>query len=328
MRTMTRHVELKRIEKSNLEITRLALGTAALGGLYTSVSDEDAEKVVSTAIESGINYFDTAPLYGHGVAEIRLGRALRASGKKFIISTKVGRVLNRVENSDPSWLFADASTKIEPVFDWSAEGIKRSILESLERLGLDYVDIVHMHDADDHVEEAIHSAFPVLAELRSQGIIKAIGTGLNQCRHSIKIMSETDLDFALIAGRFTLLDQEAQDILFALAIKKDVSILAGGVFNSGILADPKPGVKFDYLPASVEILNKAQQIGQFFSERGIPLTAAAIQFPLRHPAVAAVLAGPRNGAEMSAIIGDFNLTIPEEVWQDLDSSGLISPLSK
>jgi D-threo-aldose 1-dehydrogenase len=328
MTTMTRDLELKRIEKVNLEITTLALGTAALGGLYTSVSDEDAEQVVSTAIDNGINYFDTAPLYGHGIAEIRLGRALRASGKKFIISTKVGRVLKKVEDSDPSWLFADASTKIEPVFDWSAEGIKRSILESLERLGLDHIDIVHMHDADDHIEEAIHSAFPVLAELRSQGIIKAIGTGLNQCKHSIQIMSETDLDFALIAGRFTLLDQEAQEVLFPLAVKRNVSILVGGVFNSGILANPNPGVKFNYLPASNEIIEKAREIASFFNTRGIPLTAAAIQFPLRHPAVVSVLAGPRNRLEMSAIIKDFNLTIPDTVWQDLDASGLIAPISK
>ena len=326
MRAMSRHSEVIRIERCNLEITRLALGTAALGGLYTSVTDEDAEKVISTAIDSGINYFDTAPLYGHGLSEIRLGRAIRASGKKFVISTKVGRVLNRVEDSEKSWLFADASTKIEPVFDWSTEGIKRSILESLERLGLDHVDIVHMHDADDHVEEAIHSAFPVLAEFRSQGIIKAIGTGLNRCKHSIKIMSETDLDFALIAGRFTLLDQEAQEVLFPLAIKMNVSILAGGVFNSGILANPTEGAKFDYLPASDEIIEKVGKIRSFFADHKIPLSAAAIQFPTRHRAVAAVLAGPRNASEMKSIIQDFDLTIPDHVWEELDSSGLITPL--
>jgi D-threo-aldose 1-dehydrogenase len=323
---MSRHSEIQKIKRSNLEITRLSLGTAALGGLYTSVSDDDAEGVIMTALSADINFFDTAPLYGHGLAEIRLGRALRSSGKKFVVSTKVGRVLNRVEDSEPSWLFADASTKIEAVFDWSAEGIRRSINESLERLGLDHIDIVHMHDADDHLEEAIKSAFPVLADLRSQGVIKAIGTGLNRCEHSIKIMNETDLDFALIAGRFTLLDQEAQEILFPLAIKKNVSILAGGVFNSGVLANPQVGAKFDYHPASSEVLQKTEQIRSFFEDYKIPLTAAAIQFPLRHKAVTSVLAGPRNSSEMKALIEDFDLLIPEHVWEDLDASGLVTPL--
>lgn len=323
---MPRHSEIQKIERNNLEITRLGLGTAALGGLYTSVSDVDAEGVITTALSADINYFDTAPLYGHGLAEIRLGRALRSSGKKFVVSTKVGRVLNKVKDSEPSWLFADASTKIEAVFDWSAEGIRRSINESLERLGLDHIDIVHMHDADNHLEQAINSAFPVLAELRSQGVIKAIGTGLNRCEHSIKIMSETDLDFALIAGRFTLLDQEAQEILFPLAIKKNVSILAGGVFNSGVLANPQVGAKFDYHPATSEVLHKAEQIRSFFDGYKIPLTAAAIQFPLRHKAVTSVLAGPRNSLEMKALIEDFDLTIPDYVWEDLELSGLVTPL--
>jgi D-threo-aldose 1-dehydrogenase len=319
-------METVKLGKSNLELTRLGLGTAALGGLYTSVNNEDAANVVAAAVNAGINYFDTAPLYGHGLSEVRLGRALRESGKKFIISTKVGRVLNPADKAQPSWLFADADPRIEATFDWSPNGVRRSLLESLERLGLDRVDIVHMHDADDHLYEAIHTTFPVLADLRAQGIINAIGIGLNLCKPSIKIMNETDLDFALIAGRFTLLDQEAQEELFPLAIKKNVSMLVGGTLNSGVLASPSPGAKFNYLTADDQIIEKVRKIRDFLDVRGIPLLAAAIQFPLRHRAVSTIIAGPRNEAEMNSIIKNFNLVIPEEVWSDLEKAGLLAPI--
>jgi D-threo-aldose 1-dehydrogenase len=322
---MPRHHELRRIKGTNLDVTQLGLGTAPLGGLFTSVTEEDSDSVVAAAFEFGINYFDTAPLYGHGRAEIRLGRALRAVGKPFVISTKVGRVLNPTEHADISW-FADATPTLEPVYDWSAEGIKRSIHESLERLGIDHIDIALMHEADDYIDLAIHTAFPVLADLRAQGVIKAIGIGMNLCEPSIKIMRNTDLNIALIAGRYTLLDQEAQEELFPLALEKKVSIIIGGVYNSGVLANPIPGATFDYLPASDGIISRARQIGAFMRERNIPLTAAAIQFPLRHSAVTTVLTGSRNRAELMANIADFNYDIQESTWDELESSGLISTL--
>jgi D-threo-aldose 1-dehydrogenase len=235
--------------------------------------------------------------------------------------------LNSTEHADISW-FADATPTLEPVYDWSAEGIKRSIHESLERLGIDHIDIALMHDADDYVDLAIHSAFPVLADLRAQGVIKAIGIGMNLCEPAMKIMSNTDLNIALIAGRYTLLDQEAQEALFPLALKKNVSITIGGVYNSGVLANPNPGASFNYLPASNEIINRARQIGAFLKERNIPLTAAAIQFPLRHSAVTTVLTGSRNRTELMANIADFDFEIHESVWDELESSGLVSALKK
>jgi D-threo-aldose 1-dehydrogenase len=322
---MSRHQELQKINGTNLEITRLGLGTAPLGGLFTSITEEAADGVVAAAFGQGINYFDTAPLYGHGRAEIRLGRALRAAGKPFVISTKVGRVLNPTENADTSW-FADASPTLDPVYDWSPEGIKRSIHESLARLGVDHIDIALMHDAQDYVDVAIHSAYPVLADLRDQGVIKAVGMGMDFCKPAIKIMSETDLNIALIAGRYTLLDQEAQDVLFPLALKKNVSIVIGGVYNSGVLANPNPGTTYDYLPASDEIINRARKIGAFLKERNIPLTAAAIQFPLRHKAVTSVLTGSRSSDELKANVADFNFEIPQSVWEDFETSGLVAPL--
>lgn len=320
-----RHSERVKVKRVDLELTRLGLGTAPLGGLFTSVQDADSDELIATAFDQGIRYFDTAPLYGHGRAEIRLGRALRAAGKPYALSTKVGRVLNTATNVDLGW-FADADPNLEPVYDYSGDGIKRSIEDSLKRLGVDHIDIALMHDSENHVSEAIHSAYPVLADLRSQGVIKAVGMGLNLCPASIAIMKETDLDVALIAGRFTLLDQEAQDELFPLALRKNVSIIIGGVYNSGVLANPNPGAMYDYLPATAEIIERARKIGAFLKERNVSLTAAALQFPLRHPAVTTVLTGSRNKTELLSNIQDFNRELPTDIWTDLEESGLVNAL--
>lgn len=320
-----RHSEKIKIKRVDLELTRLGLGTAPLGGLFTSVRDTDSDDLIATAFDQGIGYFDTAPLYGHGRAEIRLGRALRAAGRPYVLSTKVGRVLNAATNVDLSW-FADADPNLEPVYDYSGDGIKRSIEDSLKRLGVDHIDIALMHDAEDHISEAIHSAYPVLDNLRSQGVIKAVGMGLNICSASVAIMKEVDLDVALIAGRFTLLDQEAQDDLFPLALKKNVSIIIGGVYNSGVLANPNPGAMYDYLPAAPEIIERARSIGAFLKERNVSLTAAALQFPLRHPAVTTVLTGSRNRVELLSNIEDFDRELPVGIWNELEESGLVHRL--
>jgi len=305
-----------------------------LGGLFTSVKEDDSDELITTALDAGINYFDTAPLYGNGRAEQRLGRILKNTDKPFVISTKVGRVLNKTQSAENemgdsakglAW-FADANLDLEPVLDYSGDGVKRSINESLERLGLDHIDIALIHDAEDHTEQAINETFPVLAELRAQGIIKAIGIGMNLCAPSMKIMRETDLDVALIAGRYTLLDQEAQDELFPLAIKMNVSITSAGVYNSGVLANPNPGSFFNYVPAPEEIINRARKIGAFLKERGISLTAAALQFPLRHPAVTTVLTGARNKTELLSNVVDFDSQIPESIWEELEAAGLIAQL--
>ncbi|MEI6811175.1 MAG: aldo/keto reductase [Actinomycetes bacterium] len=322
---MARHSEKVKIKRTGLEITRLGLGTAPLGGLFNSVKESDSDELIATAFEQGINFFDTAPLYGHGRAEIRLGRGLRAAGKPFVLSTKVGRVLNAAKDPDIGW-FADADKSLEPIYDYSADGIKRSIEESLKRLGVDHIDIALMHDADDHIPEAINKVFPALAELRSQGVINAVGMGMNWCAPSIAIMKDTDLDIALIAGRFSLLDQDAQNELFPLAIARNASIIIGGVYNSGVLANPNPGAMYNYLPASDEIIARARKIGAFLAERNVSLTAAALQFPLRHPAVTTVLTGSRSKAELLANIADYDSTLPPSIWSELEAAGLVQPL--
>jgi len=326
---MARHSELVKIPRIDRYITKLALGTAPMGGWPATVAESDAEATILAATDSGINYFDTAPLYGHGVAERRLGSGLNKSGKKFVISTKVGRVLNKVDpnNQVPDTSlsgFADKDPDVVPVFDFSREAILRSIEESLKRLKIDSIDIVYIHDADDRIAEAISNSYPVLDELRSQGVIKGVGVGMNYCAPSITAVKEMDLDIILIAGRFTLLDQSAQDQLFKECLKKNTAVVVGGVYNSGILANPVAGANYNYVPASDELIKKAQQIQQLLADFQIPITAAAIQFPLRHPAVVSVLTGSRTAKELNSNIADFDRDIPAAVWEALDESGLIN----
>mgnify|MGYP002629891342 FL=1 len=324
---MARHNQKIGMKRVDLELTRLSLGTAPLAGLFKSVDISESDQLIRTALDNGMNYFDTAPLYGHGLAEERLGRILSNVTKPFVLQTKVGRVLNWVEKADPVPWFPDADPHIQPVFDYSADGIKRSLDESLKRLGVDQIDIALMHDAENHISEAINIAYPVLADLKRQGIIKAIGIGINLCDVAIEIMKNVDLDIVLLAGRYTLLDQSAQNKLLPYALERRVDITIGGVFNSGVLADPKPGATFEYLPASDEIIKKAQEIGAFLKNLGIPLTAAALQFPLRHPAVTSVLTGSRNSKELLANAADFDLELPEDIWNQLEDAGLIEKMS-
>ena len=324
---MARHNQKIGMKRVDLELTRLSLGTAPLAGLFKSVDISESDQLIRTALDNGMNYFDTAPLYGHGLAEERLGRILSNVTKQFVLQTKVGRVLNWVEKADPVPWFPDADPHIQPVFDYSADGIKRSLDESLKRLGVDQIDIALMHDAENHISEAINIAYPVLADLKRQGIIKAIGIGINLCDVAIEIMKNVDLDIVLLAGRYTLLDQSAQNKLLPYALERRVDITIGGVFNSGVLADPKPGATFEYIPASDEIIKKAQEIGAFLKNLGIPLTAAALQFPLRHPAVTSVLTGSRNSKELLANAADFDLELPEDIWNQLEDAGLIEKMS-
>ena len=324
---MARHNQKIGMKRVDLELTRLSLGTAPLAGLFKSVDVSDSDQLIHTALDNGVNYFDTAPLYGHGLAEERLGRILKTVTKPFVLETKVGRVLNWVEKADPVPWFPDADPHMQPVFDYSADGIRRSLDESLKRLGVDHIDIALMHEAENHIPQAINTAYPVLADLKRQGIIKAVGIGINFCDAAVEIMKSVDLDIVLLAGRYTLLDQSAQKKLLPYALERKVDITIGGVFNSGVLADPKPGATFEYLPASDEIIKKAQDIGAFLKKLGIPLTAAALQFPLRHPAVTSVLTGSRNSRELLANMTDFDLELPEDIWNQLEDAGLIEKMS-
>ncbi|MEI7797923.1 MAG: aldo/keto reductase [Actinomycetes bacterium] len=326
---MPRHSELAKIERTGLEVSKLSLGTAPLGGLFTSVPEADSDGVIAAAFDADINFFDTAPLYGSGRAEVRLGRGLNAAKRPYILSTKVGRVLNPVSGvSNAGGLagFADADTSVEPVFDYSRAGVRRSFEESLKRLNVDRIDVALIHDADDRIDEAIKYAYPALAEMRAEGMVSTIGVGMNYCPPTIKAVVETDIDIVLIAGRYSLLDQSSQEQLFKETMKRKVSVMIGGVYNSGILANPVAGATFHYAPAPDEIIAKAQKIRDLLATFNVSLTAAAIQFPLRHPAVTTVLTGSRSPKELLANIADFDSEVPAEAWAALESAGLIPPI--
>jgi D-threo-aldose 1-dehydrogenase len=297
----------------------LGLGCAPLGGLFRSMTDAQSRAVVRRAREAGMRYFDTAPLYGHGTSEHRLGAALRVGGRRdFVVSTKVGRLVV----PDPqgcSELFADAPPS-RVVFDFSRDGILRSLDESLNRLGLDRVDIVYLHDPDDFADRAIAVAYPVLHALRDQGVVGAIGVGMNQPALPTRFVRETDIDVVLLAGRYTLLDRSGADELLPACLERGVSVVAGGVYNSGVLADPRPGVPYNYATAPPEVLARARRLEARCASYGVPLKAAAIQFPLRHPAVACVLASARNVDELEENLAMFGFEVPAPLWAELEET--------
>ena len=233
-----------------VEISTMGIGAATFGGLFTSMSDSDAVDVVKSAFAHGINYFDTAPHYGKGTSERRLGALLNAYPRNsYILSSKIGRLLvPTTQGADPD--FADADPSVERKFDYSAQGVERSLKDSLERLGLDSIDIVFVHDPDNHADVAIKEAYPALAKMRDQGIVKAIGIGMNQIAIPTRFVKETDIDIVLLAGRYTLLDQSGAQDLLPAALAKGVSILAAGVYNSGILANPVKGATYDHAISS------------------------------------------------------------------------------
>ena len=305
--------------RTGVQISRLGLGTAAIGGLYKSVSDQECTETIHACLDAGINFIDTAPHYGKGTSERRIGAALKELPRSsFVISTKIGRLLVP-STTDIDDFFMDADNTVERKFDYSAHGVRASLESSLERLGLDSVEILFIHDPDANPDEAIFEAYPELAKMRSEGIIKAIGIGMNQCETPTRVIKETDIDLVLIAGRYSLLDQGAAKELLPIALERNVDIIAAGVFNSGILANPVKGATFDYVPASDELLARAVRIRDVLESHGVSLTAAAMQFPLQHPAVKSVLIGCRSVAEVESNISEFDKTIPNKVWEDLAS---------
>jgi D-threo-aldose 1-dehydrogenase len=309
-------LERRAVRDTGVEVPAVGLGTAGIAGLYTPVADEEAHAVVRRALEAGVVYFDTAPQYGHGTAERRLGDALAGVDRDaFILSTKVGRLIVPRPGGDTG-IFADAPAS-DAVFDFSRSGILRSLEASLRRLQLDRVDVVLIHDPDDHEEQALREAYPVLEELRAEGVVRAIGVGMNQTRVLERFVRETDVDLVLVAGRFTLLDREAAASLLPACLERDVAVVVGGVFNSGILADPAPGARYGYVSAGRETLERAQALAATCARHGVSLRAAALQFPLRHPAVTSVLAGPRSVRELDDCLTQLTCEIPAALWAEL-----------
>lgn len=309
-----RRVELGR---TTLQVTQLGLGSAPLGGLFEAVADDEALRTVESAWQAGIRYFDTAPLYGHGLAEQRLGEVLRTKPRdEFVLATKVGRLLRAGAPAEPGQFYKGVPP-VNPVFDFSYDGVMRSVEESLTRLGLDRIDVLHIHDPDDHFDEALSGAFPALDRLRAEGSIKAVGAGMNQSEMLVRFAREADFDCFLVAGRYTLLDRSGADELLPLCVERGIAIIAGGVFNSGILADPRPGATFNYTAAPPDLVSRARELKAICEGHGVDLKAAAIQFPLRHPAVALVLTGCRSVSEVEDNVRAFQAHVPDDLWREL-----------
>jgi len=309
--------------RTALTVTRFGLGTAPLAGLFEAVDEAQGIAVIERAWDAGIRFFDTAPLYGHGLAEMRLGKVLRQKPRdEFRLATKVGRLLRADVPPEPgqSWR---GTPPVNPTFDFSYEGVMRSFEESLERLGLDRVDILHIHDPDDHYDETINGAYRALDRLRADGVIGAVSAGMNQAEMLTRFAREGDFDCFLLAGRYTLLDQIALKELLPECQKRGIAILAGGVYNSGILADPKPGAHYNYQTAPAELIDRARRIRDVCTRHGVPLKAAAVQFPMGHPAVACVIVGCRSTAQLDESIEMFEFDIPAALWHDLKVEGLL-----
>ena len=311
---------------AGVRVTRVGLGGAPLAGLYTDVEARAAVDTILRAHELGVAYFDTAPLYGSGRSETYFGRAFeRIPRGEFVLSTKVGRVLEPAAGQPESEQFVNLP-KLEPVFDYSRDGVIRSLDESLERLNLDRVDIALIHDPDDHFDQAMNEAFPALHDLREQGVVGAIGAGMNQCEMLARFAREADPDCFLVAGRYTLLDQSGLDELLPLCEETGISVILGGPYNSGILAsDLSDDATFNYLPAPRGILEKARRIESVSNRHGVPLKAAALQFGLAHPAVAATIPGARSIAELDENLRMAAHPIPSVLWDDLRAERLIHP---
>ncbi len=314
--------------RHKLPVSALSFGAAGIGNLYREVSEDDANAALLESLHAGVNYFDTAPHYGLGLSEQRLGRFVRDhTNTDVVISTKVGRLLR--PNSewsgghDTEGFAVPAST--HRIRDYSYDGTLRSIEESLERLGLESIDIVYVHDPDDYEAEALEGAFPALERLRSEGVIKSYGAGMNQSPMLARFIEHTNLDVVMVAGRFSLLDQSALADLLPLANKHDVSVVVAGVFNSGILARDTPAkdANYDYVQAPQETLDKAFELARRCSEAGYCLPQVAVQFPLIHPAVKVVCVGARNGEQAKRNAELFAHPVAKSFLEQLGHAGLI-----
>ncbi|KOV97003.1 aldo/keto reductase [Streptomyces sp. NRRL B-1140] len=317
------------IRNTSVELTELGFGASVIGNLYRTTSPEEASAAVEAAWDAGIRYFDTAPHYGLGLSERRLGAALRDRPRgAYVVSSKVGRLL--VPNEDPRGVDSEGFVVRDDVrrqWDFSRDGVLRSIEATLERTGLDRLDVVYLHDPDDHWRQAADEAMPALADLRDQGVIGAIGAGMNQSAMLARFLRETAADVVMLAGRYTLLDQGALDDVLPAAYETGKSVVAVGVFNSGLLSRDRPaaGMKYDYQDAPPGLVRRALAIAEVCEAHGTSLPAAAIAFPHTHPHVVNVTLGMRNADQVTRNAGLHRLSTPAALWNDLLDQGLIRP---
>jgi D-threo-aldose 1-dehydrogenase len=300
--------------------SRLVFGAASIAGLYEPVSDTEAAATLAAAWDAGIRTFDTAPHYGVGVSERRLGDFLAGRPRdELVVSTKVGRLLVPATGQAEEGELFVGTPPLSRVFDFSADGVLRSLEESLGRLRLDRVDVALIHDPGDHMRQALDEAYPALVKLRDQGVAGAIGVGVNSADLAEWFVRRCDLDCVLVAGRYTLLEQPAAASLFPLCLERGVSVLAGGVFNSGILAG---GDRYNYVAPPPEIAAKVAWLRRICAGYDVPLAAVALRYVLRHPAVTAAVVGARTPAEIEADVDYLSVAIPDDLFREIEQRAL------
>ncbi len=330
-------VTWKRNTSASVEFTRLGFGTAPLGNLYQAITEDEAAEVVAAAWDSGVRYFDTAPLYGLTLAERRLGAFLKSKPRdEYTLSTKVGRLMRPCPPSERSGIGRWFEVPdMKEVFDYSYDGVLHSFEESLERLGVGRVDVLFAHDlctsthggkaaSDARIQEFMSGGYKAMIELREQGVVKAIGGGINEWEVCQAMAERGDFDIFLLAGRYTLLEQHALDSFLPLCESRGIGIVIGGPYNSGILATgPGKGAYYNYDPAPPEILKRTKKIQDKCMAHSVDLKVAALQFPLLHPSVVAVIPGGKSTEEVIANGLNMNETVPSALWQELKAEGLL-----
>ncbi|MGW2547383.1 aldo/keto reductase [Kitasatospora sp. NPDC001574] len=320
-------MQQRNIQNTSVHLTELGFGASVIGNLYRITPADAATAAVDTAWDAGVRYFDTAPHYGLGLSERRLGDALRGRPRdEYVVSSKVGRLL--VPNEDPQGIDPEGFAVPDDLrrqWDFSRDGVLRSVEDTLERTGLDRLDVVYLHDPDDHWRQAAEEAMPALAELRDQGVIGAIGAGMNQSAMLARFLRETAADVVMLAGRYSLLDQSALDDVLPAARELGKSVVAVGVFNSGLLSRdwPVEGMRYDYREASRDLVARARAIAEVCEAHGTTLPAAAIAFPLTHAQVINVTLGMRNPEQVLRNVELHGRNTPEGLWSDLRARGLI-----
>ena len=322
--------------RSGLTFTALGFGAAPIGNFNGAFTDAAADDMISQAWDQGVRYFDTAPGYGNGLSEHRVGHALRAHDRsEMVLSTKVGRVLSPTfDASTSNGEYVDIPPFVAD-YDYSYDGVMRAVEQSMQRMLTDRFDALFIHDCDRYTHgssapelfhQAIVSAFPALESLREQGVVKAIGFGINETDLMIEAVKTTDADVCLLAGRYTLLEQEPLDELLPLCAERGVGIVLGGVYNSGVLATgPVPGARFNYAPAGDDVLTRAGRLQEVCRRHDVPLAAVALQFAYAHPVVVSACIGARNESQQARNAELFELELPPAVWEDLRAEGLIRP---
>lgn len=320
--------------RSGLNVTAFAFGTAPIGNFLRPMDEQTADAMIQTAWDAGIRFYDTAPMYGHGLSELRAGYSLRWKKRdEFVLASKVGRVLKPAKRSEidfAPWSNAAPNTMN---FDYSYDGTMRSFEDSLQRLALEHIDMLFIHDIDrftrgdeqpEVFRQAMDGCWRALEKLRSEGVVKAIGVGVNEWQVCHEALKQRDFDCFLLAGRYTLLEQEAVDEFLPLCVDRGAAVLVGGGFNSGILATGAvPGAKYNYSPAPKPVMEKVAKIEEVCRAHGVPLPAAALQFVVAHPAIPSFCAGTRTVQQLEQNLAWFSFPIPGEFWADLKKKGLL-----